>query len=67
MTTLDPLPYLYTTYSDNIEPEDGPSITAYSHRDSNEVKQGVSESLSLGSLTGPHTICISVLRGPQRP
>jgi len=42
MTTLDPLPHLYATYSDNIGSEDCPSLAAYSHRhDSNEVEQGV--------------------------
>jgi len=38
MTTLDPLPHLYTTYSDDIGSEDRPSVISYGH--SNEVKQG---------------------------
>jgi hypothetical protein len=31
-TTLDPLPHLYTTYSDNLESEDDPSIAVHNNK-----------------------------------
>ena len=60
MTTLDPLPHLYATYSDEMDPEDHENIREYSHSNGLEVEEGKRESYESDSPHAGPTLSGSV-------